>query len=156
MKRIALLGLACFVLLGCDDDSSVNISDRVTNEFLVGEWNCVDKLYESGYDTKLKKYKDYYESSSGQTTFSYKIVNGILLSKTGDKEAVEVDLDRFYKNLKMEDNRFGFEYVSNRNLLKNSNNKYTFEREMFIASQNDSIGITKSRIKILKVCTRLK
>lgn len=111
MKRIALLGLACFVLLGCDDDSS----DKVTNEFLVGEWNCVDKVYESGYDTTLKEYRDYYESSSGQTTFSYKIVNGILLSKTVDKETVEFDLDRFYKNLKMEDNIYGFEYVSNRN-----------------------------------------
>ena len=152
MKRIALLGLACFVLLSCDDDSS----DKVTNEFLVGDWNCVDKLYESGYDTKLKKYRDYYESYSGQTTFSYKIVNGILLSKNGDKEAVEINLDRFYKNLKMEVNSLGFEYVSNTNLLKNSNNKYTFEREMYIASQNDSIGITKSRMKILKVCTRVK
>ena len=97
MKRIALLGLACFVLLSCDDDSS----DKVTNEFLVGDWNCIDKLYESGYDTKLKEYRDYYESYSGQTTFSYKIVNGILLSKNGDKEAVEINLDRFYKNLKM-------------------------------------------------------
>lgn len=53
MKRIALLGLVCFALYGCSDDSG----DKVTNEFLVGKWEC--KL--DSYNSKMKdgKFTDY-------------------------------------------------------------------------------------------------
>ena len=33
MKRIVLLGLACFVLFGCGEK-------KVTEEMLVGDWEC--------------------------------------------------------------------------------------------------------------------
>ena len=152
MKRIALLGLVCFALSGCGDDGG----GKVTNEFLVGKWDCVHKEYKSSYDSKFEEYSDYVESSSKQIIQSYKVVNGVLLLKTGDEEAVEVDLDEVYNNLKIEDKTDNQEYVINRNLVKNSSNKFTFEAEMFITDQDNNTGETKSKTKILRVCTKAK
>ena len=152
MKRIALLALVCFALSGCGNDSD----GKVTNEFLVGKWDCVNKEYKSEYDSKFEEYSDYVESSSEQVIQSYKVVNGVLLLKTANQEAVEVDLDKFYKNLKMEGKGYVREYVINRNLFKNSSNKYTFEMEMFITDRDNKTGETKSKTKRLRVCTRIK
>ena len=152
MKKIALLGLACFSLSGCGDNSG----GKVTNDFLVGKWDCIDKKYESEYDSKFEEYSDYVESSSEQVIQSYKVVNGVLLLKTANQDAVEVDLDKFYNNLKMEGKDYDQEYIIKRNLVKNSTNKFTFEMEMFITDQDNMTGETKSKTKRLRVCTRIK
>lgn len=87
MKKVLLLGLVSFTLSGCGDESR----GKVTNDFLVGKWECVNKEYESEYDSKFEEYSDYVESSSEQVIQSYKVVNGVLLLKTANQEAVEVD-----------------------------------------------------------------
>ena len=137
---------------GYGDDSG----GKVTNDFLVGKWDCTNKEYKSEYDSKFEEYSDYSESSSSQIIQSYKVVNGVLLSKTGDEEAVEVNLDKFYNILKMQGKDYDQEYVINRNLVKNSSNGFTFEMEMFITDQENKTGETKSKTKRLRVCTRIK
>ena len=82
MKKVALLGLVSFVLVGWSDDNG----GKVTNEFLVGNWGCFNKEYESSYDSKLEEYSDYSELSSTQVIRSYKVVNGVLLMKSTDQE----------------------------------------------------------------------
>jgi len=151
MKKI-LLSLVCLSLFGCGDDNG----GKITNEFLVGKWDCVNKEYESRYDSKFEEYNDYVESGSKQLVQSYKIVNGVLLSKTENEEAVEVDIDKFYNNLKIEGKENDLQYVINRNLVKNSSNKFTIEMEMFITDQGDKTGKTKSKTKNLIVCTKIK
>ena len=152
MKKVALLSLVSFVLVGWSDDNG----GKVTNEFLVGKWGCFNKEYESSYDSKLEEYSDYSELSSTQVIRSYKVVNGVLLMKSTDQEEAEVDLDKIYNNLKTENKANDCEYVLNRNLFKNSSNKHTFEMEMFINCSDDKEGITKSKYKIVQVCTRIK
>ena len=152
MKKVALLSLVSFVLVGWSDDNG----GKVTNEFLVGNWGCFNKEYESSYDSKLEEYSDYSELSSTQVIRSYKVVNGVLLMKSTDQEEAEVDLDKIYNNLKTENKANDCEYVLNRNLFKNSSNKHTFEMEMFINCSDDNEGITKSKYKIVQVCTRIK
>jgi len=152
MKKVALLSLVSFVLVGWSDDNG----GKVTNEFLVGKWGCFNKEYESSYDSKLEEYSDYSELSSTQVIRSYKVVNGVLLMKSTDREDAEVDLDKIYNNLKTENKANDCEYVLNRNLFKNSSNKHTFEMEMFINCSDDKEGITKSKYKIVQVCTRIK
>ena len=151
MKKI-LLSLVCLSLFGCGDDNG----GKITNEFLVGKWDCVNKEYKSRYDSKFEKYNDYVESGSKQLVQSYKIVNGVLLSKTENEEAVEVDIDKFYNNLKIEGKENDLQYVINRNLVKNSSNKFTIEMEMFINDQGDKTGKTKSKTKNLIVCSKIK
>ena len=76
--------------------------------------------------------------------------------KTGDEEVEPVDLDEAYNNLKMEGKDYDQEYVINRNLVKNSSNKFTYEMEMFSTHQGDKIDVTKSKTKLLRVCTKAK
>ncbi|MBI0104145.1 hypothetical protein H3T80_08295 [Gilliamella sp. W8145] len=152
MKRIALLGLACFTLFGCGDDSG----GKVTNEFLVGKWDCVNKKYESNYDSKMNKYSDYVESSSSQIIQSYKVVNGVLLSKTGDEDGIELDLDKFYNNLTTKGNSDDCEYTTIRNLVKNSSNGFTFEMEMIFNCSYENNLLHKFKIKRDIICTRIK
>ena len=152
MKRIALLGLVCFALSGCGDDSG----GKVTNEFLVDKWDCINKKYESNYDSKMNKYSDYVESSSSQIIQSYKVVNGVLLSKTGDEDGIELDLDKFYNNLTTTGNSDDCEYTTIRNLVKNSNDKFTFEMEMIFNCSYENNLLHKFKIKRDIICTRIK
>jgi len=152
MKRIVLLGLACFALYGCGDDSD----GKVNNEFLVGKWDCVNKKYESNYDSKMNKYSDYVESSSSQIIQSYKVVNGVLLSKTGDEDGIELDLDKFYNNLTTKGNSDDCEYTTIRNLVKNSSNGFTFEMEMIFNCSYENNLLHKFKIKRDIICTRIK
>ena len=127
---------------------------------MVGKWDCVQKEYKSRYDSKFEEYSDYVESRSEQIIQSFKVVNGVLLLKTGDEEVEPVDLDEVYNNLKIEDKTDNQEYVINRNLVKNSSNKFTFDAEMFITDRDNKTGETKSKTKtktkILRVCTKAK
>ena len=149
MKRIALFGLVCFALSGYGDDSG----GKVTNDFLVGKWGCTNKEYKSEYDSKFEEYSDYVESSSKQIIQSYKVVNGVLLSKTADKEALEFDLDKFYNNLTTTgkiDNEC--QHVINKNFSKNSANQFTIEMETLF----DCSDKQKFKTKRESVCTRIK
>lgn len=149
MKKIVLLGLACFALCGCGDD-------KVTKEYLVGKWDCTNKKYESKFDFKFEKYSDYSEASSKQVIRSYKVVNGVLLKKTADNEAEEVDLDEIYNNQIIKGNSGDCEYTTIRNLVKNSNNKFTTDLEMIFNCSYKNNSLDKFKIKTENVCTRIK
>ncbi|KES14717.1 hypothetical protein A9G15_04440 [Gilliamella apis] len=150
MKKI-LLSLVCLSLFGCSDN-------KVTKEYLVGKWNCIHKEYGSEYDSKLKRYSDYFETDSEQVIQSYEIVNGILLSKTENHKAIEFDLDIFYNNLNMEalTNLCG-KWSYNKKLSKNTSNEFTYEREEFCEAYIErGYFPLYPKTKILKVCTRIK
>jgi hypothetical protein len=149
MKKLVIIGLVGLSLLGCGDD-------KVTKEYLVGKWDCSFKKYESEYDPKFKEYDDYSLESSEKVKQSYKIVDGVLMSKTANNEAVEVDLDKIYKNLTIQGKQGDCEYTTNRNLIKNSGNKFTWEMEMFFTCSDKSGEVTKSKTKRERICTRIK
>ena len=69
MKKFVLLGLIEVILTGCGDN-------KVTNEYLVGNWDCNEEKYESKYNSKFKEYEDYYLESGEQFKHPYKIVDG--------------------------------------------------------------------------------
>ena len=68
MKRIALLGLVCFALFGCGEK-------KVTEEMLLGEWNCTVNTQEAESkngqlqdfsDPEIGKYKYIFIKKDGQ------------------------------------------------------------------------------------------
>ena len=151
MKRIFLVGLIGLFLTGCGND-------KVTNEYLVGKWDCNNDKYESKYDSKLKEYDDYSLESSEQFKHTYKIVDGVLMVKLPSNEVVEVDLDKIYKNSTIEGKQGYCEHTINRSLIKNSSNKFTFEMETFFTCSNEKGDVTKTKTKTKRerVCTRIK
>lgn len=151
MKKILLLNMVCFSLFGCD-------SNKVTKEYLVGEWDCVNKEYESKYDPKSAGFSKYTELYSNHVIRSYKIVNEVLLTKIIDEDEDEekLDLDEFYKNLEVKDKIEDCEYIITRSLLKNSSNKFTFEIEMIVNCSEKDNPVNKFKVKRKAICTRIK
>ena len=151
MKRIALLGLACFTLFGCGDD-------KVTKEYLVGKWEC--KL--DGYSSKMKdgKFTDYVGDGLNITIKEeFKIENNKLYSlkeskmdgyTLGDnsidwKESDIIDTHTGETIEKIENNSTK---KSIKSLLKKSHDTYIVSEE-YVTTQN-------SRIKAEAICTRIK
>ena len=149
MKKIALLGLIGFILTGCGDD-------KVTKEYLVGDWDCNNEKYESKYDSKFKEYNDYSLKSSEQFKQSYKIVDDVLMSKMADKNAFELDLNKVYSNLNLEGKTDNCNYSIKRDLVKKANNKFSWTEETFFDCTFDKDSIDKFKTKRERICTRIK
>lgn len=164
MKRIILLGLIGFILSGCGDD-------KVTNEYLVGKWDCKNDQYKSKYDSKLKEYDDYSLESSEQFKLTFKIVDGILMAKINNEKAGKFDLDEAYSNLSLEGKINLGEVYSNlspeektnncsysikRELVKKTSNKFSWTEETFFDCINDKDLVSKFKTKIERIFTRIE
>lgn len=75
MKRIVLLGLACFVLFGCGEK-------KVTEEMLVGNWECTKN--EQTAEWKNGTFQDFGEVISEKVLITYKKYDGMLMKGSGD------------------------------------------------------------------------
>ena len=157
MKRIALLGLACFALYGCGDD-------KVTKEYLVGKWEC--KL--DSYSSKMEKGKftDYVgDELNIIMKEEFKIENNKLysISKTeidddsnGWKESDIIDTHTGEIIEKTENNSTE---KTIRSLIKKSHDTYLTIEE-YIKTRNEQYDseddIEEFRIKAEAICTRIK
>lgn len=150
MKKVLLCGLIGFILIGCGDN-------KVTKEYLVGNWNCIYSKYEKNDDSTLEENDDYYLESSKKIKHTYKIVDGVLMAKWHYGKPVEFDLDELYKNPTTEDYLFGCKYITNHSLIKNSGDKFTWEmKELVICSDKSGEDVIMSQTKKQRVCTRIK
>lgn len=75
MKRIVLLGLACFVLFGCGEK-------KVTEEMLVGNWECTKNERTARW--KNGTFQDFGEVISEKVLITYKNYDGMLMKGSGD------------------------------------------------------------------------
>ncbi|AHN26230.1 hypothetical protein GAPWK_1657 [Gilliamella apicola] len=75
MKRIVLLGLACFVLFGCGEK-------KITEEMLVGDWEC--RQNEQKAKWKNGTFQDFGEVKSEKVLITYKNYDGMLMKGRGD------------------------------------------------------------------------
>ena len=151
MKRIVLLGLACFALYGCGDD-------KVTKEYLVGKWEC--KL--DGYSSKMKdgKFTDYVGDGLNITIKEeFKIENNKLYSLKESKmdgytlgdnsnDWKESDIINTYTGETIEKIENNSTKKSIKSLLKKSHDTYIVSEE-YVTTQN-------SRIKAEAICSRIK
>ena len=167
MKRIALLGLVCFALSGCGDDDDDG-GGKVTNEFLVGKWEC--KL--DGYRSKMKngKFTDYV--SDGFNIIrkkEFKIENNKLysISKTemdglsfwesNDWDESDITITHTGQTVEKKENNL-IEKSTN-SLIKKSHDTYLMIEE-YIKTPNEQYDseddIDALRIKTEAFCTRIK
>ena len=163
MKRIALLGLVCFALSGCGDDSG----SKVTNEFLVGKWEC--KLED--YRSKMKngKFTDYVSDGFNIIRkVEFKIENNKLysISKTemdglsfwesNDWDESDITITHTGQTVEKKENNL-IEKSTN-SLIKKSHDTYLMIEE-YIKTPNEQYDseddIEALRIKTEAFCTRI-
>ena len=151
MKRIALLGLACFALSGCGDD-------KVTKEYLIGKWEC--KLEQFSAKNENGKLSDY--AKEGEVSFveEYKLEEGKLYSKKDNtKDWVDIDIINRYtgKTDVIDEDEFGSLKVTTL-MTKKTDNQFVVKEEFFVMRKNADSKKEYVDIKTNSegLCTRIK
>ena len=94
MKRIILAGLIGMVLTGCGDESS---EKKVTEEMLLGEWNCTDSKQEA--ESKNGKLQDFSDPEIGENKYIFTKKDGQLFISLSlyKEDLMPFNLEDFYK-----------------------------------------------------------
>ncbi|MFQ1006961.1 hypothetical protein B6D12_12230 [Gilliamella apicola] len=152
MKKI-LLSLVCLALFGCSDDND----GKVTNEFLVGKWQC--KLAFFSAQDHNGKLSDYEKNKDILFVKEYKLDEGKLYSKKDNsKDWVEMDIVNKYtgKTDVIRDN--GFRSLKVTTLMtKKTDNQYFIKEEFFLMEKNiDNKNECVYKTNAEGLCTRIK
>ena len=147
MKRIVLLGLVCFALSGCGDD-------KVTKEYLVGDWRCNWESFERMNSGREESYGDAKDKYEYITTF--KMVDDKLYTVL-DNGGVELyDIDKIYNNPTHEFIEEDYTFSGTQKLEKISNDKYQFVIASDFKKKSNKTNVIDIRSKEITVCTRIK
>ena len=152
MKKIALLGLIGFILTGCGDD-------KVTKEYLVGDWRC-DLV---SYRAKIQngKFAEYVKDDINiSLTEEYKIENEKLYifdEKNNNWKESDV-IDEYSGKLKSHEQE-DVNYSFTSSIKKESQNKFTKTEEHIVTYKNNELNQANKKnykIKAEATCTRIK
>lgn len=145
MKKITLLGLIGFILTGCGDD-------KVTKEYLVGDWRCKDNQYQRHNVGVNEDLGD--PISSIEDTATFKIIDNELYHINKEHGNTLVDLN---KNDITEDEISDTYKTRIFNTIK-AIDKDTFKTVLIteIKNINNDTNIIDLRTKLETVCTRIK
>ncbi len=147
MKRIELLGLVCFALSGCG-------YDKVTKEYLVGDWRCNWESFERMDSGEEESYGDAIDSDEYIRTF--KIVDDQLYIALKDGELELYDIDKIYNNPTHEFIEEDHTFSGTQKLEKISNDKYQFIIASDFKMNSNKTNVIDIRNKEVTVCTRIK
>ncbi|WP_334326141.1 hypothetical protein [Gilliamella apicola] len=146
MKRIALLGLVCFALSGCGDD-------KVTKEYLVGDWRCNWECF--GMDSgREENYGNAIDSDEYIRTF--KIVDDQLYRVLKDEKLESYDIDKIYNNPTYEFIEGDHTLSVTQKLEKISNDKYQSISTSNFKMNSNKTNVIDIKIKEVTICTRIK
>ena len=145
MKKIALLGLIGFILTGCGDD-------KVTKEYLVGDWRCKDNQYQRHNVGVNENLGDPVSSIEDTTTF--RIINNELYQISKDGGNILIDLSKADLSKDEISDTYKTHIV---NTIKTID-KDTFKTVLIteIKNINNDTNIIDLRTKLETVCTRIK
>ena len=145
MKKIALLGLIGFILTGCGDD-------KVTKEYLVGDWRCKDNQYQRHNVGVNEDLGDPVSSIEDTTTF--RIINNELYQISKDRGNILIDLSKADLSKDEISDTYKTHIV---NTIK-AIDKDTFKTVLIteIKNINNDTNIIDLRTKLETVCTRIK
>ena len=145
MKRIVLLGLIGFILTGCGDD-------KVTKEYLVGDWRCKDNQYQRHNVGVNENLGDPVSSIEDTTTF--RIINNELYQISKDGGNILIDLSKADLSKDEISDTYKTHIV---NTIKTID-KDTFKTVLIteIKNINNDTNIIDLRTKLETVCTRIK
>ena len=155
MKKIFWIGLISLFLSGCDK----TVSDEVvSNEMLIGNWECNIIDYESSWDkNKFGELKKIHENKRNRVLVSFKYENNSLYSKTPDAENWEKErLIEKYNNKTIQQEDDFSTRKRTYSLKKVSDDKFimTYEFEQLVKDEKDSK--VNSKVKNETICTRIK
>lgn len=148
MKRMVLLGLIGFVLVGCGDD-------KVTKEYLVGDWQCNGVKYKS--IIKDDKFSEYMKDRNIYFNWSFKLENNQLYLQ--DNYTKNWNLNKF---IEKHTGEIRFEQLEESKLKikgttkKVSSNEFEINDEYIMTLNNAKFSDLNNKVKIISTCIRIK
>lgn len=145
MKKFVLLGLIGFVLTGCGDD-------KVTKEYLVGDWQCNWKLFTERDGGSEGGYRDLV--GSDEYTETIKIINGELYQISNDELEI-YDIDFINNNPTFEILNEDTKHHGKRTLEKINNNQYRDITVTEYKTTANGTSVINMRDKYVTICDRI-
>lgn len=147
MKRIALISLVSLTLFGCGDN-------KVTKEYLVGDWRCNWESFERTNSGREENYGDAVDKSEYIRT--YKIIDGKLYHiYDGDKQEL-YDIDQIYNNPTHEILNDDSAFTGQQKFEKLNNDEYRYIIESEFKKNSNTTNVIDIRSKEVTTCTRIK
>lgn len=144
MKKIVLLGLVCFALFGCGEE-------KVTEEMLVGDWECTKTTQEADWKNGL--FQDY----------STPVNQGkwlIVYTKENDDLFLRLSISDRKRKLDFNALNEEFSHTSDDEKITSNNKLEYISDDEFKSTSEISMTFADSqynrKIKTLMHCTRLK
>lgn len=147
MKRIALISLVSLALFGCGDN-------KVTKEYLVGDWRCNWESFErkdSGREESYGDVKDKYEYIQ-----TFKMVDGKLNQLLDDGKLEFYDFDYMNNNPTHEILDERSKFISQQKFEKINDDQYRYVIESEVKKNSNTTNVIDSRDKEVTTCTRIK
>ena len=155
MKKIFWIGLISLFLSGCDK----TVSDEVvSNEMLIGNWECNIIDYESSWDkNKFGELKKIHEKKRKRVLVSFKYENNSLYSKTPDAENWEEDklIEEFNNKTIQQEDDFSTRKRTY-SLKKVSDDKFIMAYELEQLAKVEKSNEVNRKVKNETICTRIK
>ncbi|OCG31330.1 hypothetical protein A9G45_00430 [Gilliamella sp. HK2] len=145
MKKLVIIGLVSLALFGCGED-------KITKEFLVGDWRCKDNQYQRHNVGANEDLGDPVSSIEDTTTF--RIINNELYQISKKTENTLIDLSKIDSTEDEVSDTYKTHIV---NTIK-AIDKDTFKTVLIteIKDINNDTNIINFRTKLETVCTRIK
>lgn len=149
MKRLVLIGLVSLFLYGCGED-------KVTKEYLVGDWRCNSESFERMNSGREESYGDAVES--GEYIETLKIVEDKLYQVSDDGKLVFYNFDYMNNNptFKILNEDTNTTITGKRIFKKINNDQYQFVFTSEFKKNSNTTNIIDTRIKEVTTCTRIK
>lgn len=157
MRKQLILGMICIIVVGCGEDKEQQ--DKVTENMLVGNWNCSYVGYKSVInDGKFTNELDLGDSPI-QYAISYKIVEGKLFSVTPKGKEKPIDLQQKPDKII---SIYGLNTFWTISFNKESEDKFIIVDDITLdyyktgATMRESIEKDAPKIKFVTTCERIK
>ena len=148
MKRIALLGLIGFILTGCGDD-------KVTKEYLVGDWRCNGIRYKSIMEDG--KFSEYMKNGNINFNLSFKLDNNELYKLNDDSKEWNLNdfIDKYTGEVLFEELE-GAKLKFKGTTEKVSDNEFKVDDEYIMTRNDTRYNYLDDKVKTTSVCIRIK
>lgn len=147
MKKVLLLCLVSFTLFGCDDN-------KVTKEYLVGDWRCNWTSFERMDSGREESYGDAIDRDEFIRTL--KIIDGKVYTVLDNEKLELYDIDKIYNNSTHEISNNGYTFSGWQKLEKINDDKYQYIISSEFKKDTNKTNVIDIRSKDETICTRIK
>jgi hypothetical protein len=145
MKKLVIIGLVGLSLSGCSDD-------KVTKEYLVGDWRCIDNQYQRHNVGANEDLGDPVSSLEDLRTF--RIINNELYQINKETENTLIDLSKIDSTEDEISDAYKTHTVNTIKAIDKDTFKYITTID--IKNIDNDTNIINLRTKLEGICTRIK